>query len=430
MAKATATTDDIKVEDAKPPYVPGYWGQWLFAPDPAYRAEWPVGPWPVPWFRGLHSWSMWFSTDPKAGPGTSLGAPWVSVFMGLAEVFIMLVLAWEYMVPLCSGDNGHSDCPSGMFCSVADVLDESGGPKGGICYDCEYARKGTDLWGKALEPAMTASAADYCIDDDPDVCDVLMYRRITVASYMIGIFYLLLFPMAIIRNMEKAANEELMLDYRLQKHGKALGWRAFYTLQVSYLSRCIRNCVIPPVLALTTATFLAGQQKFGAKTLTIAFVTFTSILRIDEGLLYLFVNGRSFDDAAFKADLADARKQAPFIGLSLAAVGRRAFGFLAVIYIFTMVNGLNSLSKALLGSSNCSNGPFTLMGAACLLVLLHGGTLAIGKPLLEKPKDEPITAAMLGILVVRAVGGVVMGIGVFVGMFYFTLELHGLVAYI
>lgn len=37
-------------------------------PDSALRAEWPVGPWPAPWFRGLHSWSMWFATEPGVSP--------------------------------------------------------------------------------------------------------------------------------------------------------------------------------------------------------------------------------------------------------------------------------------------------------------------------------------------------------------------------
>ena len=56
----TSTTQvEMEIEGGeKKPFKPGYWQNWVYSRDPAQRAEWPVGPWPVPWFRGLHSWSM------------------------------------------------------------------------------------------------------------------------------------------------------------------------------------------------------------------------------------------------------------------------------------------------------------------------------------------------------------------------------------
>ena len=57
-------------------------------------------------------------------------------------------------------------------------------------------------------------------------------------------------------------------------------------------------------------------------------------------------------------------------------------------------------------------------------MVLHGGAAAITKPVLEKPPDHQMTPFFIAKLVFRACGGVVMGIGIGVGMYAFTFDLH------
>lgn len=396
------------------------------SPDSALRAEWPVGPWPAPWFRGLHSWSMWFATEPGVSPMMAMYAPWVSVVMGLLEVFIMCCLTTEITMPVCTSYKGHGDCQNGMFCEVADRASHT---VGGLCLDCKYSREGEHMNGDPLSAALAASAAIQCANDDPDSCDALNDRRVTIAAFIVGLVYLFIFPQSILKQMDQTANEELMFNYRVKKNEAALGWRASYGKLAYIFVTCIRNCVLPPVLAMTTAAFLAGSSTYGARGLTVAFLTFASILKIDQFFLYLFVHGRSFDDAAFKADLAEARKQAPFNGLSLAFLGRRFFGLGAIIYICIYTFDTHNVTEAIMGTTECNKVLDGMMYGALVLVALHGGTAVFAKPLLED-SALPKTAGTFAFLSVKAVIGVVMGGGIFLAMVQLAMALSKEVMYV
>ena len=59
----------------------------------------------------------------------------------------------------------------------------------------------------------------------------------------------------------QAANEDLLFAYRIKKHGAAIGWRATYAKMFFAVVKCIRNCVLPPALAMMTVAFLAGAKS-------------------------------------------------------------------------------------------------------------------------------------------------------------------------
>jgi len=299
----------------------------------------------------------------------------------------------------------------------------------GECVDCEFFREGTGLDGNALTAAVNASAAVHCADDLPDVCDALPGGRpLTYSAYVTSLVYLFIFPQAIISSMDKAASEFNLLEYRLRKHRAALGLRAAYAHYVSLLAACLRNCVVPPVLTVTVASFLTSKSSLSASLLTVAFIKFASILKIDILLLYLFVHGRQFDDTAFKADLAAARGEAPFSGVSLAFVGRRVYGALTIIFVTIMVYELPNLMPAIVGGrTDCNAIPLTYLYSGMLLVILHGGCSGATKVLLERPAGRSIDGALVALAIAKGIGGAALGAGLYYGGTRLVLTLHSAV---
>ena len=199
--------------------------------------------------------------------------------------------------------------------------------------------------------SVAEKARIHCADDIPDDCDFVEKTRVTVAGILVALAFMLIFPKAIIVEMENTATGRLLLEHRVKT--KVLGRTAPIVRTLAQGAISLREHALPPVLTLATASNLGAQASWTARGLSVAFVAFSSVLFFDRHILFLFVHPATFEDAAFKDAVKQSEDWASFSGISSGWLTRRAYGFFTMVYVALCLTSMKKLQLAFIGRTDC-----------------------------------------------------------------------------